>query len=269
MTALVGCDLDRTLVYSAAALMLDGPDEAAPSLVVAEVYEGAPLSYLTRAAEDLLVALAARACVVPVTTRTVAQYRRVRLPFSPEWAVTSNGAVILHDGEPDEQWAGALRAEISASCAPMADVVELLGVSLPPAAVLRVRDAESLFVYAIVDRAVLTDGHVAAFAAALAPLGWTVSLQGRKLYAVPVPIRKERALAAVAERIGATTTIAAGDSLLDRDMLRWADLGVRPAHGELDAIGWTAPNTVVTERRGVLAGEELLRTITAAVERAG
>lgn len=267
MTVLVGCDLDRTLIYSAAALLLEVPDEQAPALVVAEVYQGAPLSFMTRAAETLLAGLDDRACFVPVTTRTVAQYRRVRLPGAGRWAVTSNGAVILRDGEPDREWSDALRAEIDASSAPLAEIVALLHGTLPVDAVLRVRDAEERFVYAIVDRAALTEADVAAFASTLAPLGWTVSLQGRKLYAVPVPIRKERALAAVAERVGADRTIAAGDSLLDRDMIGWADLGLRPAHGELEAAGWTAPNVVVTDQRGVRAGEEILRRITAELDR--
>lgn len=267
MTVLVGCDLDRTLVYSAAALMLEVPDADAPELVVAEVYEGAPLSFMTRTAEDLLAALRRRVHFVPVTTRTVAQYRRVQLSRGTDWAVTSNGAVILHGGEPDQEWAATLRHEIDSASAPLPSVVDLLHATLPADAVLRVRDAEALFVYAVVDRQRLTAEHVGAFTEALAPLGWTVSLQGRKLYAVPVPVRKERALAAVAERVSADRTIAAGDSLLDRDMVAWADLGLRPAHGELHAADWHAPGLVVTDHHGVRAGEEILRRVHAEVDR--
>lgn len=266
MTALVGFDLDRTVVYSSAALMLDGPDEAAPSLVVTEVYQGLPLSFMTRTAERALATLAAEAVVVPVTTRTVAQYRRIRLPLPDTgWAVTTNGAVVLHDGEPDADWTATLRTEMTAVSAPLPEVEERFATGLPQGAVLRTRRAEDLFVYAIVDRAELPDAAVEAFAADLAALGWRVSVQGRKLYAVPVPIRKERALAAVAERIGATRTIAAGDSLLDREMLAWADVAIRPAHGELHAVGWTAPNLRVTSAQGVLAGEELIGLAAAAV----
>lgn len=266
MTALVGFDLDRTVVYSSAALMLDGPDEAAPSLVVTEVYQGLPLSFMTRTAERALATLAAESVVVPVTTRTVAQYRRIRLPLPDTgWAVTTNGAVVLHDGEPDADWTAALRTEMTAVSAPLPEVEERFATGLPPGAVLRTRRAEDLFVYAIVDRAELPDAAVEAFAADLASLGWRVSVQGRKLYAVPVPIRKERALAAVAELIGATRTIAAGDSLLDREMLAWADVAIRPAHGELHAVGWTAPNLRVTSAQGVLAGEELIGLAAAAV----
>jgi hydroxymethylpyrimidine pyrophosphatase-like HAD family hydrolase len=266
VTAIVGFDLDRTVVYSSAALMLEGPDEAAPALVVTEVYQGLPLSFMTRAAERALATLATEAVVVPVTTRTVAQYRRIRLPLPDTgWAVTTNGAVVLHDGEPDAAWTETLRSEMATVSAPLPEVERRFATGLPAGAVLRTRRAEDVFVYAIVERSELPEAAVEAFAAELADLGWRVSVQGRKLYAVPVPIRKERALAAVAERIGATRSIAAGDSLLDREMLEWADVAIRPAHGELHAVGWTAPNLVVTRAQGVLAGEEIIGLAAASV----
>ncbi|GAA3335793.1 HAD family hydrolase [Curtobacterium albidum] len=269
MSAVVGFDLDRTLVYSAAALLLEGPDDQAPPLVVAEVYQGAPLSFMTRPAEDALAALAASATVVPVTTRTVAQYRRIRLPLPTDgWAVTTNGAVILHGGTPDADWAESLRSDIASSSAPLPEAEERFLGLLPTGALLRNHRAEELFVYAVVDRAALPDAALQDLVAALDLLGWVVSLQGRKLYAVPRAIRKERALAEVAARVGATTTVAAGDSLLDRDMLAWADVALRPAHGELHAVGWTAAHCTVTQAAGVRAGEEIVALATAAVARA-
>lgn len=40
---LVASDLDRTLIYSAPALDLTGPDAQAPRLLCVEVYESRPL----------------------------------------------------------------------------------------------------------------------------------------------------------------------------------------------------------------------------------
>src|SRR3954469_25470892 len=76
---LVAFDLDRTLLYSGAALGLAGPDARMPRLVVAEMHNGVPASYLTRAADLMLQELRTLATVVPTTTRTLAQYRRVCL----------------------------------------------------------------------------------------------------------------------------------------------------------------------------------------------
>lgn len=85
---LIASDLDRTLVYSAAAAPSGGlvADPAGPGtagLVVVERHEGRDVSFMTPAAATALAALAAREVVVPVTTRTPAQLARVRLPGPP------------------------------------------------------------------------------------------------------------------------------------------------------------------------------------------
>ena len=77
---LVASDLDRTLIYSAAALALPLPDERAPRLLCVEVYESQPLSYMTETAAALLAELGElgdEAVFVPTTTRTRQQYRRI------------------------------------------------------------------------------------------------------------------------------------------------------------------------------------------------
>jgi len=62
----------------------------------------------------------------------------------------------------------------------------------------------------------------------------------------------------VAARVGAGSVLAAGDSLLDLDLVRDADRAIVPVHGELLASGWSAPHVEVTERAGVAAGEEIV-----------
>ncbi len=51
---------------------------------------------------------------------------------------------------------------------------------------------------------------------------------------------------------------AAGDGALDAPMLEAADAGIRPCHGELEALDWQHPTVAVTEAAGVSAGEEIL-----------
>ena len=92
-----------------------------------------------------------------------------------------------------------------------------------------------------------------------------MSLQGRKLYVVPRPLRKSRGLAEVRRRTGSTFTAAAGDSLLDTDLLTSVDAPVRPRHGELDDLDWTCPGLQVTTASGVLGGREVCARLLAAV----
>lgn len=261
MSALVALDLDRTLIYSAAALDLpaDGPDERAPRLLCVEIYQRRPLSYLTEQAAGLYELLSAAAVLVPTTTRTRAQYGRVRLPGPPaRYAVCANGGHLLVDGVADPDWHTSVTSLLASASAPLAEVVAHLDATADPAWTLNRRVAEDLFCYLVVDRSALPAAYVDELTAWCADRGWAVSLQLRKLYCVPAGLTKSAAVAEVARRAGTERTLAAGDSVLDAELLDAADAGVRPAHGELHEVGWTRPHIQVTATGGVLGGEELL-----------
>ena len=107
MTVLVASDLDRTLIYSAAALLLGG---GAEDTICVERYQDKPQSFSTRRSLELLAAVIRHTDFVPVTTRTPEQYRRVNLSVDPaktvipKFAVCSNGGDILVDGAVDADW---------------------------------------------------------------------------------------------------------------------------------------------------------------------
>ncbi|MBH1933373.1 HAD family hydrolase [Streptomyces sp. AV19] len=264
MSTLLASDLDRTLIYSSAALRLAGPDADAPRLMCVEVYEGRPLSYLTETAAGLLAELAGTGALVPATTRTVAQYRRVRLPGPPpRYAVCANGGEILVDGEPDTAWRTRVRRAVADGCASLDEIRAYIARTADPVWLLKDRTADDLFAYLVVDRERLPAAWVDELAAWAGARGWNVSLQGRKVYAVPRPVTKGAAVTEVARRAGATRVLAAGDSLLDADLLLAADRGWRPGHGELADSGWSAPHVTALETVGVAAGEEIVRAFAA------
>lgn len=255
MKTVVCSDLDRTLIYSAAALGFDAPDAALPRLLCVELYQGKPLSYVTETQARLLESLADAASLVPATTRTPEQYRRVHLLDKPApYAICANGGHILVDGVDDEDWSAAVRGRTEGAA--LAEVHEhLVGVS--GEFVTSMRIAADLFSYAVVDRAALPGGWMEDLTGWCAERGWRTSLQGRKVYCIPAGLTKSAAAVEVARRLDGDRLVAAGDSLLDIELLEVADAAIRPRHGELDDAGWTAPNTVVTEARGIAAGEEI------------
>lgn len=254
MTALVAVDLDQTVVYSRRSA-----GEAGPSVVV-EHYGGEPLSSMTIGAVEAYVSLAARHRVVPVTTRTVAQYRRIALPAPAPYAVCANGGVLLVGGGPEPRWA-AWVASVLATAAPLAEVDARLRAVEGEPWVRMVRTAEDLFGYLVAhSREQIPADWLVGLGDDLATLGWGVSVQGRKVYAVPAGLSKAAAVRRLAEQLGADVLLAAGDSLLDRPLLELAvrigGAAVRPAHGELHELGWTGAH--VTTATGARAGEELL-----------
>ncbi|MEV7418284.1 HAD family hydrolase [Streptomyces sp. NPDC089919] len=259
---LIASDLDRTLIYSHAALALAMPDAQAPRLLCVEVHESKPLSYMTETAAALLVELTAdpEVVFVPTTTRTRKQYQRIRFPGAPaRYAICANGGQLLVDGVPDRDWRRQVAARLAAECASLEEVRGHLLATADPAWLRKERVAEDLFAYLVVERDLMPADWVKQLSEWAEPRGWTVSLQGRKVYAVPRPLTKSAAMREVARRTGAVRTAAAGDSLLDADLLLAADRAWRPAHGELADTGFTGPGVTALGLAGVAAGEEIIR----------
>jgi hypothetical protein len=253
---LVASDLDRTLIYSRGALAATGDDQR--RLVAVERHDGKDASWMTRPAALELAELARRSVLVPVTTRTPEQWHRVRLPGPrPRFAVTANGGVLLVDGSPDDAWAQVVAARL-ARVAPLREIWEHASRVCRPEWTVKLRNARGLFCYAVLHRKRVPPGFVAEAAAWAADRGWQLSLQGRKLYWVPRSLTKSAAVAEVAARAGTSFTLAAGDSLLDADLLEAADRGIAARHGELVASGWTHPSVAVTAELGVHAGAEIV-----------
>ncbi len=265
-STLIATDLDQTLIYSRRAIARWGGDCDAVAAV--ERYQDVDSSFMTAAAAATMAGLAEQALVVPSTTRTPEQLARVRVPGGPSaFAVAANGGVLLVDGVPDGDWAWSVAERVTA-CAPLADVHAHARTACRPEWTKLVRTASELFCYAVLDRAALPASFVADETAWATERGWRTSLQGRKLYWVPASLTKSAAVAEVARRAGTGHTLAAGDSLLDADLLEAADAAIMARHGELYASGWSAPNVEVTGADGILAGEEIAAWFAAAVRSA-
>jgi hypothetical protein len=254
---IVATDLDRTLIYSRGALAF--APEARPELACVERYEGNDSSFMTMAASRLLVRVAQVANVVPVTTRIPAQLRRVTLPSGPpRFAVAANGGFLFVDGVVDQDWqrtvTGVLRL-----VAPLPEIWVHLQAVCDPSWTLKLRNADDMFCYAVVRRSSLPEDFLVQITAWAASRGWSTSLQGSKLYLVPRPLTKSAAVGEVARRIGADVVLAAGDSLLDIDLLVAADRGIHPAHGEIAESGWSSAGVQSTGSVGAQAGEDICR----------
>ena len=262
MSTVVAVDLDRTLIYSAAAAGSDGTDGDRPvqRLICVEELGGRQQSFMTSLAAGWLQQVREHAVLVPTTTRTLEQYARVRLPGGrPAYAVTSNGGHIVVDGAADQVWRCAVVARIAGSGAPLAEVVDGLARQADGQWVRSRRVADELFCYLVVDLAELPGDFLPTWTSWCARRGWVVSVQGRKIYALPRELTKEAALTEVLKRTGAHRLLAAGDGALDAGFLQLADAAIRPAHGELADTGWVRPHVRVTSELGVLAGEEISR----------
>lgn len=265
--ALAFSDLDRTLIYSEGGLQLTTTDRYVP-LACVEVFEGRPASFVTLKAAQALRELNLGSLLIPTTTRTIEQYRRIDLPGPrPQLALCANGGRLLRDGVEDLDFTRDVAALLAGVAAPLAEVTAHLHRSWRGASgssfVRRLRLADELFCYAIVDWDRVPSSWVAEVTGLSAEVGWSVSVQGRRIYFVPDGLSKARAARVVAQYVGARAWVAAGDSLLDVDLLEEADAAIRPMHGELLEHPWKSSRVEVTSLPGVLAGEEIVRWLLA------
>ncbi len=267
---LVVSDLDQTLIFSPRAAGR-GPERESR---VCEVLDGEVISLLSVATEEGLVALSKRAIFVPVTTRTRAQYTRIVLPVTPAFAVVASGGVVLVDGVPDPAWSDVVAARLAEHASPLAEIRELFAGWGDRPWLLRHKDADELFVVAMVEAEHLDEAHLAEVTEACVALGWRAVHQGRKLYVLPTGLDKAAAVTYVtdlaidsrsaAERVtsdgdgGRPRVLAAGDTLLDWEMLCAADLAWMPAGSELDRLGMSAPHVTRTRESGLAAAEQIV-----------
>ena len=261
MQTLFASDLDRTLIYSPAALWLGDTEDPELQTIPVLFKEGLLASSMTATAARLLAGLPETVRFVPTTARGMDSYRRITMPGAPyEYAITSTGGNILRHGEQDRDWAATIRRALT-DTAP----VDIVHGFLSDAAftwILGLGITDGLFLHSRIERAAMPADWLLELEARCLAWGWQVSVQGRKLYCTPSPVDKRLAVDEVRRRTGCSGVIAAGDSLLDKGMLEAADSAYRPAHGELAEQGWLAPHLTVTTARGIRAGEEILQAVT-------
>lgn len=255
MTVIIATDLDQTLIFSPRAAGR-GPER--PARVV-EVLDGEIISLLSTRTEQGLIDVDATCLLVPTTTRTRRQYERIELPVRPRFAIVASGARVLVDGEPDLDWAASVATRLAAASSPVPALREVLEGLQDRPWLLRVRDADDCFLVAAVDPLLLTPDELAAVVQVCDTHGWRALHQGRKLYLLPHALDKAAAVAHVVERTGATTVLAAGDTLLDWPMLCAADRAWVPAGSELDRLGRTAPRVELTREAGLAAAEQIVQ----------
>ena len=240
-------DLDGTLILSAA--------KKRPGDIVCEYKDGAEISCITAIQAELLPQLSG---IVPVTTRSVEQYRRIRFPqgFCPEYALTDNGGMLLINGEPDPEWA-AWSLSLTRECEQ-----ELLHcrriMEQDEHRSFEIRMVDGLFLFTKSDRPGLSLERLKAEA----PDSLSCFSTGQKLYVLPAGLCKGRAAKRLARRLNAERIICAGDSLMDIPLLDIADTAIFPEDIPADRIAAPEKVTAARERFPEFVTEQLYRRVS-------
>lgn len=95
---LVACDLDNTLIHSYKYRREDD--------ICVEIFKGREQGFICKDAVKKLVLLNDKVEFIPITTRSIEQYQRIQWEkmVVPEYALTTNGAILLKNGVKDDVW---------------------------------------------------------------------------------------------------------------------------------------------------------------------
>ncbi|MDP4127854.1 MAG: HAD hydrolase family protein [Bacillota bacterium] len=269
---LLASDLDQTLIYSYRTIVT--PEIIAQSKPV-EWLDTRYISYMTHNAIRRLREISQEVLFVPVTTRTKLQYQRINFlgyGIVPQYAVTSNGGTIFFEGREDEDWAKQV-LKGSVNCIAPGDLLKKFVEIAHSSWVIEDSGkwADDLFYYCLIEREKIPLSELAAFKIWASENNWELSVQGRKLYLVPRNINKKEAIQYIREKENINDVVAAGDSLLDLEMLKAAELAIAPAHGELYSLSkqsFSGLETIkFTQRSGIEAAEEILDLVQGRVSR--
>ena len=270
---LFASDLDQTLIYSRR-FIEELEQERANKLRMIEIYDGKEISWITENTIQKLKDVCQRALFVPITTRTIAQFSRISLfhkEIRPKYVVTSNGGNILENGSINKDWNTQVKKGIKHNCLPMPDILREFSKIKHDEWVNSQKIADDLFVYCIVKNDKLPQKEIQAFAKWAEIKNWRVFLHGRKLYIIPNVVNKGDALKYIQGLENKEIIIAAGDSLLDLDMLKCAHLPIIAGHGEVlqsKEVSTNPPaNVYSTKFCGILAAEEILSKVVEVLDK--
>ena len=208
-------DLDNTLIYS-------HRKHIQSRKVLVESLDGKEQSFMTDYAFSFF-RIADWLCLVPVTTRSEAQYRRLIFPdsFRIRYALICNGGKLLVDGVEDQKWSEETLALVQE------DLPELeeLGRQLGELCEHEVRKPECYYYYAKSDEAEKVcdmlrsknrDGNI------------RIEHDHRKVYLFPKSVNKGLSVRRFFGRFQVGYSVGAGDSLMDVPLLNAVDYAFAP-----------------------------------------
>lgn len=157
---------------------------------------------------------------IPLTTRSEDEYKRIRFPFVPPYALVGNGAVLLKDGNRVVEWEQTTAkliekeyTQLRAIEAKLVDCLDLYNIQT-------LRMVENSFLFIKGDEAEQIEYFVKRHCDMT---NLTFYRHNSKISIVPTMLEKGSAARRLREYLDIKTIISAGDTDMDTSMLRYAD----------------------------------------------
>lgn len=256
---LFASDLDRTLIYSEKFLEKDDKQ-----VQLVETKGSEKISYMLNSSIEMLKTLSSKMLFVPVTTRSIEQYRRIRVfkkEINPKYFIVCNGGSIFVNGKIDKEWNRLINSKLNNECLLMSEVILEFNKIKANTNIGAIREVDDLFFYCQSNDG-FSEQTMGELTMWLEKNNWKMVTSGRKLYFTPKHVNKGEAVKYVADREGIKNIITSGDSLLDYDMAQISNLFISPQHGDIYNLSEVDRNTVkFTNESGMSASHEILEFV--------
>ncbi len=202
-----------------------------------EFKDGCAVTCISSECARRLAELADTGSIIPVTSRSIEQYKRIAIPgFAPRYAVVDNGGNLLVNGVTDKDWAewsNGIAEECSTELAVCWKLLED-----DPGRSFEVRLVDGLFLFTK-----STEPERTLERLGKADVGLDLYNTGAKVYAIPKGLNKGAAVKRLVDVLGrrGEEIVCAGDSVMDIPMLEIADIKVFPDDMGLELNGVTCP----------------------------
>ncbi|MBQ7528453.1 HAD hydrolase family protein [bacterium] len=205
-------DLDNTLLYSY--------KHCRPGDICVEYIKGKEQGYMPMSVYESLRVIADHAEIIPITTRSIDQYKRINWPAGaePKIAAVTNGSILLGNSALNCQW----EENVEASMSELERMQAILAISTDYIR-CRMVDNKYLFVYCAKEIDPIQQSKAIQ---ELTPLKVTAS--GKKIYLFPPGVDKGTATSKIRRFLEPDLLISAGDSDIDLPMLNQADIALVP-----------------------------------------
>ncbi len=207
-------DLDNTLIFS-----YKKKNQCQQKVICVEKKEEKELSYMTQIAYNTLQKLCQKIVFVPVTTRSIEQYQRIQFFDKIEYALTTNGGILLRNGHVDKIWLEETKKWIASSEKELQKAIYLLRKDNNICFEIRIVD--DIFVYTKSLQPQKTANDI------MQKLDLNqvfVDTNGEKIYIFPKILNKGFALKRLQNLLHCKKIFSAGDSHFDISMLQQSDV---------------------------------------------
>lgn len=250
-------DLDKTLIFSKR--FVNNED-----VEVIEYKDNQELSYMTKTALNTLKSINEKITIIPITSRSLEQYKRIDFNINFKYAILSNGGTILYNGIIDNEWKEIIKKEFNKMN--LTNVEALL------------HNSSSLFenFYELKDDsyyyARVKENQEFVVLKLLKPfLGkdWNCFIQDNKLYVMPKFVTKENALKYLIEKynLDLSDSFGAGDGKQDEKFLNLITNRISFKDSELwDSLSNSDKYNYSVWPLGLKGSEDMLKTIKGLIQ---